>query len=101
MDMVAVTGLDHPARTTRGQTHVLMAPHRPGSRFARLEDGHDAPTTRDRHALMATDLTMGSAKTQAHPPAQMEQSLSALMVVLQLQNQSVQTTTLMSSFSGL
>ena len=27
---VAVTGLDHPARTTRGQTPVLMAPHQPG-----------------------------------------------------------------------
>ena len=27
---VAVTGLDHPARTTRGQTLVLMAPPQPG-----------------------------------------------------------------------
>ena len=27
---VAVMGLDHPARTTRGQTHVLMAPPQPG-----------------------------------------------------------------------
>merc|ERR1719295_2476814 len=94
MDVV-VTGLAHPARTIRGQTLVLMAPPQPGSRFAQLEDGHDAPTTRDRHALMATDLTMGSAKTQANPPAQMEHSLSALMVALQLQNQFVQTTTLM------
>merc|ERR1719167_1264991 len=82
---VAVTGLDHPARTTRGQTLVLMAPPQPGSQFARLEGGHDAPTTRDRPALMATDLTMGSAKTQANPPARMEQPLSALMVALQLQ----------------
>merc|ERR1719175_577214 len=98
---VAVTGLDHPARTTRGQTLVLMAPPQPGSQFARLEDGHDAPTTRDQRALMATDLTMASAKIQAHPPARMEQSLSALMVAPQLQSQSAQTTTLMWSFSGL
>merc|ERR1719167_1642755 len=95
---VAVTGLDHPARTTRGQTLVLMAPPQPGSQFARLEGGHDAPTTRDRPVLMATDLTMASAKTQANPPAQMEHSLSALMVAPQLQNQFVQTTTLMWSF---
>merc|ERR1712198_612031 len=54
---VAVTGLDHPARTTRGQTLVLMAPPQPGSQFALLEDGHNAPTTRDRRVLMATDLT--------------------------------------------
>merc|ERR1719391_980752 len=98
---IAVTGLDHPARTIRGQTLVLMAPPQPGSRFARLEGGHDAPTTRDQPALMATDLTMASAKTQANPPARMEQSLSALMVAPQLQSQSVQTTTLMWSFSGL
>jgi len=98
---VAVMGLDHPARTTRGQTPVLMAPHQPGSQFARLEDGHDAPTTRGPHALMAPDLTTASAKTQAHPLALMEQSLFALMVALQLQGQSVQTTTLMWSFSGL
>merc|ERR1719391_596464 len=98
---VAVTGLDHPAQTTRGQTLVLMAQPQPGSQFARLEDGHDAPTTRDRPALMATDLTMASAKTQANPLAQMEHSLSALMVALQLQSQFVQTTTLMWSFSGL
>merc|ERR1719295_632949 len=97
----AVTGLDHPARTTRGQTLVLMAPPQPGSQFARLEDGHDAPTTRDPHALMAPDLTTASAKTQAHPLARMEHSLSALMVAAQLQSQFVQTTTLMWSFSGL
>ena len=27
---IAVTGLDHPAQTTRGQTLVLMAPPQPG-----------------------------------------------------------------------
>merc|ERR1712212_1198157 len=98
---VAVMGLDHRAWTTRGQTPVLMAPHQPGSQFARLEDGHDTPTTRGPHALTAPDLTTASAKTQAHPLALMEQSLFALMVALLLQGQSVQTTTLMWSFSGL
>merc|ERR1712192_163291 len=97
---VALMGLDHHARTTRGQTPVLTAPHLPGFHLARLEVSHDAPTTKSLNALMAPDPTTGSAKTQTDPPAPMELILSALMAALLPRSQSVQTP-LTLSFSGL
>merc|ERR1711971_1243687 len=72
---VALMGLDHHARTTRGQTRVLMAPHQP-------------------------DPTTGSAKTQTDPTAPMELILSALTAALLPRSQSVQAP-LTLSFSGL
>merc|ERR1719180_515931 len=86
----ALMGLDHHARTTRGQTHVLTAQHQPGFHLARLEGGHDAPTTKGLNALMAPDPTTGSAKTPTDPPALMELILSALTEALLPQSQSVQ-----------
>merc|ERR1719180_44689 len=100
LPVVALMGLDHPARTTRGQTRVLTAPHLPGFHLARLEDGHDAPTTKGLSALMAPDPTTGSAKTQTDPPAPMEPILSAPMAALLPRSQSVQAP-LTLSFSGL
>merc|ERR1719180_252539 len=100
LPVVALMGLDHHARTTRGQTRVLTAPHLPGFHLARLEDGHDAPTTKGLSALMAPDPTTGSAKTQTDPPAPMELTLSVPMEARLPQSQSVQTP-LMLSFSGL
>merc|ERR1719234_1656021 len=100
LPVVALMGLDHRARTTRGQTRVLTAPLQPGFHLARLEVGHDAPTTRSLSALMAPDPTMGSAKTQTDPPAPMELILSALMAALLPQSQSVPAP-LTLSFSGL
>merc|ERR1712172_143730 len=97
---VALMGLDHHARTTRGQTRVLMAPHQPGFHLARLEGGHDAPTTKGLSALMAPDPTTGSAKTQTDPTAPMELILSALTAALLPRSQSVQAP-LTLSFSGL
>merc|ERR1719352_401667 len=60
---VALMGLDLRARTTRGQPRVLTAPHQPGFHLARLEGGHDAPTTKGLSALMDPDPTTASAKT--------------------------------------
>merc|ERR1719234_168668 len=97
---VALMGLDHHARTTRDQTRVLTAPHQPGFHLARLEGGHDAPTTKGLSALMAPDPTTASAKTQTDPPAPMELLLSALTVALLPQSQFVQTP-LTLSFSEL
>merc|ERR1711970_689979 len=96
----ALMGLDHPALITRDQTRVLTAQHQPGFHLARLEGGHDAPTTKGLNALMAPDPITGSAKTQTDPPAPMELLLSVLMAALLHQSQCVQTP-LMSSFSEL
>merc|ERR1719339_709996 len=88
----ARTGLDHLARKSRGQTHVLMASHRPGCCLVQPEDDHDAPTTRGLSVLMAPDLGKGSAEIQADRPAQMELPLAARMATPRLSGQSVQTT---------
>merc|ERR1711971_1217271 len=98
--VVAQMGLDHHARTTRGQIRVLTAQHQPGFHLARLGVGHHAPTTRGPNALMAPDPTTGSAKTQTDPPAPMELLLSALTAARLPQSQFVQTP-LMLSFSGV
>merc|ERR1711934_1181077 len=90
--MAGRTGLDRLARTSRGQTHVLMASHRPGCCLVQPEDDHIAPTTRGLSALMAPDLGKGSAETRADPPAQMELPLSARMATPRLSGQAVQTT---------
>merc|ERR1719234_1780965 len=100
LPVVALMGLDHRARTTRGQTRVLTAQHQPGFHLARLEDGHDAPTAKGLNALMAPDPTTGSAKTPTDPPVLMELILSALMAALLPQSQFVQTP-LTLSFSEL
>jgi len=97
---VALMGLDHHARTTRGQPRVLTAPHQPGFHLARLEGGHDAPTNKGLSAPMAPDPTTGSAKTQTDPHAPTELLLSALTAARLPQSQFVQTP-LMLSFSGL
>merc|ERR1712210_402816 len=89
---VARTGLDHLARIRRGRAHVLMAPNQAGCGLVHLEDDHDAPRSRGHSVLTAPDLSKGSAKTQASPPAQMELPLSALMATLQLGGQFVRTT---------
>merc|ERR1719341_3092950 len=89
---VALTDLDHLARTRRGRAHVLMAPNQPGCGLVQLEDDHDAPRSRGLSVLTAPDLSKGVAKTQANPSAQMELPLSALMGTLQLGGQFVQTT---------
>merc|ERR1712192_331610 len=97
---VALMGLYHHARTTRDQTHVLTAPHRPRFHLARLEGGHDALTTKGLSALMAPDPTTGSAKTPTDPHAPTELILSALTAALLPRSQFVQTP-LTLSFSGL
>merc|ERR1712126_187729 len=97
---VALMDLDHLARTTRGQTHVLTVPPQPGFHLALLEEDRDARTTRGLSVPMAPDPTTASVKTQANQPAQMELPHYALTVASQLQDQSVQTT-LMWSFSEL
>merc|ERR1719237_107626 len=89
---VARTGLDHLARIRRGRAHVLTAPHQAGCCLVHLEDDHDAPRSRGLSVLTAPDLSKGSAKTQASPPAPMELPLSALMATLQLGGQFVRTT---------
>merc|ERR1719239_664615 len=89
-------GQDHLVQTTRGQTSVLTAPYQPGSRLAQQEEDHDAQTTKDLSVLMEPDLSTGSAKTQANPPAPMELPHSAPMATSQLQGQSVQATFLCS-----
>merc|ERR1719180_571791 len=96
----ALMGLDLRVQTTRGQTRVLTALHQPGFHLARLEGGHDAPTTKGLNALMAPDPTTGSAKTPTDPPAPMELLLSALTAARLPQSQCVQTP-LTLSFSGL
>jgi len=92
--------LDRLARTTRGQTHVLTAPHQPGFLLALLEEDHDARTTRGLGAPTAPDPTTASVKTQAHPPALMEPPKPALTAAPQVQDQSAQTA-LRWSFSEL
>merc|ERR1719376_1203807 len=82
-------GLHHLVQTTRGQTRVLTAPNQPGSRLARQEEDHDAPTTKGLSVLMVPDLITADAKTQAILPALMEIPLAALMVTSQPQDQSV------------
>merc|ERR1719266_1620275 len=60
-----------------------------------------APTTRGLSALMEPDPTTANARIPAHRLAPMEQLPFVWTAAPQLQGQSVQTSTLMWSFSGL
>merc|ERR1719266_1060321 len=60
-----------------------------------------APTTRGLSALMEPDPTTANARIPAHRLAPMEQLPFVWTAVPQLQGQSVQTSTLTWSFSGL
>jgi len=92
----ALMGPDHLVQTTRGQARVLTAPNQPGSRLARAEEDHDAPTIKGLSVLMVPNLITAGAKTQANPHALMELPLYAPMVTSHPQGQSAQATFLCS-----
>merc|ERR1712186_19888 len=97
---VALMVLGLLARTTSGQTLALTGPRQPGFHLAQLGDDQGVPTTRGLSALMEPDPTTANAGIPAHRLAPMEQLPFVWTAAPQLQGQSVQTSTLMWSFSG-
>merc|ERR1711974_386254 len=82
-------------------TLALTGPRRPGFHLAQPGNDQGVQTTRGLSALMEPDPTTANARIPAHRLAPMEQLPFVWTAAPQLQGQSVQTSTLMWSFSGL